>query len=75
MMEYEYPIYKKSKYTNRIIKFVDITKGIVVRESFGTDYTGPYSWSDWPKHTDTDIWANTYFREKIKFNYCLGKGL
>jgi len=71
-MEFDYPIYKKSKNLSQIIKFTGLEKGIVIAQGDSTNKVG-YTSNNFISHTNTNIWEDTDFREKPKFNYCLKK--
>ena len=52
-----FPIYKQSKITGAIIRFIGLTKGMVVESGISSNPLG-YKSDDWYPYTDEDTWKD-----------------
>jgi len=68
--KFEYPLFKKSKYTNAIVKFTDLRTGIVVFK--GTDVYSHeigHTLKTFIPHTDVNTWEDVpYDKERNLFH-------
>ena len=55
-----FPIYKQSRRTGAVIRFVDLTEGTVVASGTSSDSIG-YRSIDWNPYTDEDKWKDCAF--------------
>lgn len=53
--EFNYPIYCLSKVNYTIVKFTDIDKGVLMKDSEGIFKEGDI-WNNFTPHTDTNFW-------------------
>ena len=64
-----FPIYKQNKRTGMIIRFVDLTEGMVV-ERGTSSYSEGHKSNDWYPYTDEDTWKDCtlpiWLKENVK---------
>jgi len=53
---FTYPIYKKSKRSNAVIKFTSLTAGTIIKKGNGGGSVGTFS-HNWIRHTDIVRWT------------------
>ena len=66
----EYPIYKRNKTNGMIVKFINLTTGIILNED---GHCVGSMRNHWIEHTNTETWEDCDYNEDAKFKYPIYK--